>query len=1360
MEKEEITEEQRKRAEANRAAALAKRKAILSITEQTTHPKNHPWKLFKCRKLSPEATANFSFPKQPIIADSTVTGQKSERFRVRLEICSPDSFSVTPVAVEGFVFPGEGVCFERLSDCLSNVVLSHYTQNTGGGKACVYKLYDYHSVLRPLKNCTGIECEEIPWGTFNVVERLSHSFIAGKWIPCRPEHLPDEKVDELIAELPKLLLNSLLPFQLDGVRFGLRRGGSCLIADEMGLGKTLQSSITISIRASILHKADRLVSLREISLKLLPPSSSGVKIRIFTQVLKKIHEKGLRIFGHQDNPARLAKLPRVVVISYTMLRRLQSSMLEQEWVTLIVDESHHLHCNKKSSEKDELKVVLDVATKVKHLILLSGTPSLSRPGLLGQNKYEFAKTYCSVKFVRGCQGKVFQDFSKGIRLEELNVLLKQSVMIRRLKEHVLLQLPPKRRQIIKLVLRRSDINSAMETLGLENVDASTDNNAENAPLHVSDEVVKGTPEERGAQGARFRAFPTPRQAVYSDMNKKLSKKLSALGLAKLPGFFEWLSIHPIMVEVDGEETTGESSSSHKMIIFAYHHKVLDGVQDPHCYVLISHMHFYVSLSFFTITQAFLCEKRIQFVRIDCTVTGNDRQSAIQSFQSSKEVKIALIGIRAGSSGLNLTSADNVVFLELPMTPGDIQQAEDRAHRHGQKRLVNVYIFCAKDTSDELQWQQLNRSLLRVSSTVNGKHDAIQEIKNSSAWNTSSDTASIAHLLGLEYIMGTFIPIALPAPPHLQRALIEASQPGETSDLLQRRNRWGGWISMQGDHDSQLPRASCDTLVKVNKVGGEQHESETTLNGDGCGNKVEFDMNNSIRSTSLRFEVSQHTGRIHLYSCIPGTNSRPRPLFKNFRQEEVECRPLAEKNERTSDKSIEDNSLYMEALMAFIKEWKELRPIEKRKLMNKPLQLPLSYELCYLNESLNHDNEGLLRGGSKRRKTPMADISYPLPSNAAWRKVNLYSGHGQKEKFYTHGWSDMDEPLCKLCQTPCKGNNAKVPQYFEDLFCNLDCFEEYRSRTSNRFLREELFKIEHGICTNCQLNCHRLVKDLKVLSLEKRQAYITKVAPKIAKRSKLLDKLVHDPIEGNAWHADHIIPVYKGGGECKLDNLRTLCVACHADVTTAQCLERRNARYKAKKQLKETLSGLINVKSGKIDNVLQDLNFQSKEMDHDLLIEIPEPLCSGSSEAPTIANSKKRCQELENPCDPAESAMTGERESEEWGKLSNSAKPMSPERGEALEATDNGQRDEENLSFCCGYLVSVLGSHHLPPPRRRPRLAANQVRACIRGVIASHAPPSGFRPVSRAGAWRRVLLLFRHRLLPSGSSGAVLPSSLV
>lgn len=66
--------------------------------------------------------------------------------------------------------------------------------------------------------------------------------------------------------------------------------------------------------------------------------------------------------------------------------------------------------------------------------------------------------------------------------------------------------------------------------------------------------------------------------VDNDMKEKLARKLSALGIAKLPGFFEWLTMHPIMVEGDREGSTEDSSSSHKMIIFSYHHKVLDGVQ--------------------------------------------------------------------------------------------------------------------------------------------------------------------------------------------------------------------------------------------------------------------------------------------------------------------------------------------------------------------------------------------------------------------------------------------------------------------------------------------------------------------------------------------------------------------------------------------------------------------------------------------------------------------------------------------------------------------------------------------------------------------------------------------------------------
>ncbi|KAF6171728.1 hypothetical protein GIB67_007249 [Kingdonia uniflora] len=478
----EITEEQRKRSEANRIAALAKRKATEAI-------KGDAWKLFKCRKVSSEP--------DPLQKLAKPSNSLPERFRVRLEICSPDSFCVTPEPLPGLdsLYPGEKECLKKLSSWLSYVVPSHYTQNQGGGAACVYKLRDYDIVLKCLKKFKDIELQEIPWRTLTVIQKFSHSFCVERWIPCMPDHLSDENVDVLLKKLPHFLFDALLPFQHEGVRFGLRRGGSCLIADEMGLGKTIQA---IAIACCFMNEGPILVVCPAIlrfswaeELERWLPLVSPLDIHL--------------VFGHQDNPSHLTRWPRVVVISYTMLHRLRKSMLEQEWALLIVDESQHVRSTKKPSEPEEIQAVLDVAAKVKRRVLLSGTPSLSRlytrpleycdrrpfdifhqinilwSGLLGNSKYEFAKDYCAVKLNRGYQGKTFQhygrkhghkkllislavwlfrsglDFSKGVRLEELNVLLTQTVMVRRLKEHVMLQLPPKRRQVIRLVLKRSEI---------------------------------------------------------------------------------------------------------------------------------------------------------------------------------------------------------------------------------------------------------------------------------------------------------------------------------------------------------------------------------------------------------------------------------------------------------------------------------------------------------------------------------------------------------------------------------------------------------------------------------------------------------------------------------------------------------------------------------------------------------------------------------------------------------------------------------------------------------------------------------------------------------------------------------------
>lgn len=120
---------------------------------------------------------------------------------------------------------------------------------------------------------------------------------------------------------------------------------------------------------------------------------------------------------------------------------------------------------------------------------------------------------------------------------------------------------------------------------------------------------------------------------------------------------------------------------------------------------------------------------------------------------------------------------------------------------------------------------------------------------------------------------------------------------------------------------------------------------------------------------------------------------------------------------------------------------------------------------------------------------------------------------------------------------------------------------------------------------------------------------------------LLDKLVNEPIEGNAWHADHIVPVYKGGGECRLENMRTLCVACHYEVTAAQREERRSMKIKAKEQLKALMEAL------KYDGGLEQIETKleeraclaTAESADELLISIPGSAYSSGKN--TIAEAK-------------------------------------------------------------------------------------------------------------------------------------------
>jgi len=91
----------------------------------------------------------------------------------------------------------------------------------------------------------------------------------------------------------------------------------------------------------------------------------------------------------------------------------------------------------------------------------------------------------------------------------------------------------------------------------------------------------------------------------------------------------------------------------------------------------------------------------------------DRESAVDEFQNNEQIRIFLISLKAGGTGLNLTAADYVIHYDPWWNPAVEMQATDRAYRIGQTRKVFAYKLISKDSVEEkiLKLQQKKKSLV-------------------------------------------------------------------------------------------------------------------------------------------------------------------------------------------------------------------------------------------------------------------------------------------------------------------------------------------------------------------------------------------------------------------------------------------------------------------------------------------------------------------------------------------------------------------------------------------------------------------------------------------------------------------------
>eukprot|EP00889_Picochlorum_renovo_P008074 jgi/Picre1/35104/NNA_002567.t1 len=134
----------------------------------------------------------------------------------------------------------------------------------------------------------------------------------------------------------------------------------------------------------------------------------------------------------------------------------------------------------------------------------------------------------------------------------------------------------------------------------------------------------------------------------------------------------------------------------KFLVFAHHTVLLDAVEHS-------------------------CNRKkgCKYIRIDGSTPASSRAGLVQSFQTDDSVRVAILSIKAAGVGLTMTAASTVVFAEMTWTPGEIIQAEDRAHRIGQASSVNVYFLHIKDSIDDVIWNTIQSKLENLGQTLDG-----------------------------------------------------------------------------------------------------------------------------------------------------------------------------------------------------------------------------------------------------------------------------------------------------------------------------------------------------------------------------------------------------------------------------------------------------------------------------------------------------------------------------------------------------------------------------------------------------------------------------------------------------------------
>ena len=148
---------------------------------------------------------------------------------------------------------------------------------------------------------------------------------------------------------------------------------------------------------------------------------------------------------------------------------------------------------------------------------------------------------------------------------------------------------------------------------------------------------------------------------------------------------------------------------------------------------------------------------------------------------------------------------------------------------------------------------------------------------------------------------------------------------------------------------------------------------------------------------------------------------------------------------------------------------------------------------------------------------------------------LYKRNVSTSRIMVGGWIDRKavprgpngRGLCRWC-------SLEVPRG-RFTFCSEYCVHEWKLRSQPGYLREQVLLRDRGICASCGVDAVATARKFRRARGSARQLLLQHWGLRGRTRKSL-------------WDADHILPVAEGGGECDLENIRTLCPLCHRKAT--------------------------------------------------------------------------------------------------------------------------------------------------------------------------------------------------------------------